>query len=99
MVAVVGSKEPLDGTVNRFHAGLFGKGAEAELACQFFSEGRGDVHHLVVALDLLAKKPFLDLVRTEGLLVLLPEPSLELVTCKGLYVVGPIHSTAKIEKI
>ena len=99
VVVVVGPEKPLDGAIDGFHAGLFGKGPEAELGGQLFAEGGGDVHHLVVGLDLLAKKPFLDLVGTEGLLVLFAKPSLELVARKGLYVVRPIHSTAKIEKI
>ena len=98
MVAVVGPEKPLDGSVDRYHAGFFGQGAERELICQFFAESGGDVPHFVVAFNLLAEKPFLNLACTERLFVLLAEPSLELVLRQGFYVLWPFHRGLKIAK-
>ena len=98
MMAVVGPEKPLDGSVDRDHAGFFGESSETELGCQFFAEGGGDVPHFVVAFNLLAEKPFLNLASTERLFVLLAEPSLELVLRQRFYVLRPFHRGVKIAK-
>ena len=90
-------KEPLDGSVDRHQVLDFGKGTDGESLGKLVASLLWKVLHLIIARNLLAEKPVLDLVSTERLFAICGKPFLQFIHCQGFDIFKIIrHRDAKI---